>query len=365
VTTPLLGHHPAERNHQERKFPMANAEATEVVDARVVDEPPPPVPDLGALVPMGGKELAVTPQVQATELVERLDVIKQAQTTAMEAGVDYGAIPGTGSKPTLLKPGAEKLSVLFQLDVQLVNEKTWGPGDHLTVTSKATVFHAPTGARLGFGEGLCTTREKKYGKRKQDRSCPDCGEATIKKSKFPPRSEPGAEPGWYCFAKLGGCGKEFAASDPQIVEQPVGEVENPDLPDLWNTVVKMAEKRARVDAVLAVTGASALFTQDVEDAEGSLPEQAGTESFQRASTEAHRPKLDAARVAKLTEGIKALKLPFSKINKILGAVGANSLSERSAEGVTYALESLTTEQADAFDARLEAEAAHKGSGGNE
>jgi hypothetical protein len=47
--------------------------------------------------------------------------------------------------------------------------------------------------------------------------------------------------------------------------QEVGEIENPDLPDLWNTVLKMAEKRARVDAVLAVTGASALFTQDAED----------------------------------------------------------------------------------------------------
>lgn len=120
--------------------------------------------------------LAVTPAVEASEVKQRLDVIEEAQKTAMRPEVDYGVIPGTGSKPTLLKPGAEKLSVLFQLDVQLENEKEWGPGDHLTVVSKATVYHAPTGSRLGYGEGICTTREKKYGKRKQQRTCPDCGE---------------------------------------------------------------------------------------------------------------------------------------------------------------------------------------------
>ncbi len=216
------------------------------------------------VVPYVPPPLAVTPQVKAVELVERLGVIREAMDTAMTADVDYGVIPGT-NKPALLKPGAEKLSVLFQLDVQLVNEKAWGPGDHLTVMSRATVYHAPTGQRLGYGEGLCTTKEKKYGKRQQDRSCPDCNAHTIKRSKFPPRNNPRAEPGWYCYAKIGGCGANFSADDTRIVGQPTGEIDNPDLPDLWNTVVKMAEKRARVDAVLAVTGASALFTQDVED----------------------------------------------------------------------------------------------------
>jgi hypothetical protein len=213
--------------------------------------------------------LAVMPVVTAEELVGRLGVIKEAAERAMTEGVDYGEIPGT-NKPTLLKPGAEKLGVLFQLDVQLSNEKRWGPGDHLTVTSHATVFHAPSGSRLGYGEGVCTTRERKYAYRNQDRACPECGANTIKRSKFPPRDNPQADPGWYCFGKIGGCGANFAAGDERITGQPVGEIDNPDLPDLWNTVVKMAEKRARVDAVLAVTGASALFTQDIED-QGPAP----------------------------------------------------------------------------------------------
>ena len=35
--------------------------------------------------------------------------------------------------------------------------------------------------------------------------------------------------------------------------------------DTANTVLKMAKKRALVDAVLTVTGASDMFTQDIED----------------------------------------------------------------------------------------------------
>lgn len=214
-------------------------------------------PSARDLVPVA-QTLAVTPSVNADELVARLDVIREAQEKAMVKDVDFGVIPGT-DKPTLYKPGAEKLGVLFQLDIQLENEKTWGPGDHLTVMSHATVYHAPTGSRLGYGEGVCTTRERKYAKRRLERACPACGKAAVIKGK----AEYGG--GWLCWKKRDGCGAKYQDGDPDIENQEAGEVENPDLPDLWNTVVKMAEKRARVDAVLAVTGASALFTQDAED----------------------------------------------------------------------------------------------------
>ena len=284
---------------QDGKAPGDHAEEdvrdAEVVEERTVGAPPavPPTPGtaIEAPTPAG---LAVKPGVEAPELVARLDVIREAADNAMEKGVDYGVVPGT-DKPTLFKPGAEKLSVLFQLDVQPVNEKMWEDGGHLTVVSRAEVFHAPTGVRLGRGEGLCSTREKKYGKRKQDRACPKCGAEKIKRSKYPPRDNPSAEPGWYCFEKIGGCGANFAAADESITSQSVGEVENPDLPDTWNTVVKMAEKRARVNAVLAVTGASALFTQDLEDTapvEGEGVAKAGSApAFGDPLPEDQKPKL--------------------------------------------------------------------------
>lgn len=241
------------------------AEAEDVTDAVEVE----PAPEVAALVTVPTPPVAVTPTATAKDLSDRLAVIEEAAKKAMKKDVDFGEIPGT-NKPTLLKPGAEKLSVLFQLDIQINNEKHFD-GQHLTVTSKATAFHAPTGTRVGYGEGMCSTRERKYAYRTSKLKCPECSEETIFKSKYPPRDNPAAPPGWYCWADKGGCGKNYAADDPAIVGQTRGTVENPDLPDTWNTVLKMAEKRARVDAVLAVTGASALFTQDVEDQPAQPP----------------------------------------------------------------------------------------------
>jgi hypothetical protein len=199
--------------------------------------------------------LAAAPQVTARELAERLEVIREATRIAMKQDTDYGVVPGT-DKPGLFKPGAEKLAVLFQLDVQPVNELIWGPGEHLTVISRATVYHAPNGIRLGYGEGICSSREKKYAKRRAELICPGCGAANIRKS----RQE---GEGYYCWRKTGGCGATFAEGDQRIAAQSAGEIENPDLPDTWNTIDKMAKKRAYVDAVLSVTGASEIFTQDI------------------------------------------------------------------------------------------------------
>lgn len=237
------------------------AETTEVRDIT-----PHETDDPATGVPMHG--LAAAPQIKASDLTHRLAIIREAMTDAMVNNVDYGVVPGT-DKPTLLKPGSEKLGVLFQLDIQLDNEKLWGPGEHLTVISRAIAYHAPTGTRLGYGEGMCSTREKKYAYRKAERACPQCGVQAIIKGK----AEYGG--GWLCWKKKGGCGAKFADGSAEIESQAQGDVENPDLPDCWNTVIKMSEKRARVDCVLAVTGASALFTQDVED----LPE------FQQAAEE--------------------------------------------------------------------------------
>lgn len=236
-------------------------------------------------VPTG---MTVAAQSTAQDLVSRMDVIREAMEKAMKPGVDYGVIPGTSGKPTLLKPGAEKLGVLFQLDLQAVNEQTWGPGDHLTVTSRVTAFHAPTGQRLGNGEGVCSTRERKYGKRTASRVCPQCQKDTIIKGK----QEFGG--GWLCFAKKGGCGAKFADDDKQITGQPLGDVDNPDLPDMWNTVTKMAEKRGKIDAVLAATGASALFTQDVEDmvVPDGLPEPAAPAESQVVTPQYAKPAPD-------------------------------------------------------------------------
>lgn len=318
-------------------------DSIEIADADVVEEESRAL----AVVPtVPTATLTVTPSVEAAELVKRLEVIKSAMDQAMTKDVDYGVIPGTGTKPTLYKPGAEKLAVLFQFDVQTVIEKRWGPGAHLTATAMSTVFHIPTGARVGSGEGLCSTFEKKYGKRTGKRSCPNCGAEQINRSKFPPRDKPGAEPGWYCHSKFGGCGAQFDdAADPKIIGQVVGEIENPDLADMWNTVVKMAHKRALVAAILLTTGASALFTQDVEDLprEETAPEP--------ARQEPQRQLLDDASVQEVLASIGKAQVTTEELRTKLVTEGVAHVPEGSVTQGT--IQSMTGEQAIAIVAWLE------------
>lgn len=262
--------------------------------------------------------LAVTPTVQAAELVARLDVIKQAMQQAMQEGVDYGTIPGA-KKPSLWKPGAEKLGVLFQFDVQVATEKSWGPGDHLTVEAHAIVYHAPSGIRMGSGEGMCTTRERKYAVRNAQRACPQCGVEAVIKGK----EEYGG--GWVCFTKKGGCNAKFRDGDKSIEDQPQGEIDNPDLPDFWNTVIKMAKKRAQIDAILGATGASALFTQDAED----LPRADQPPPAAQAAPEPTAPTDPLAtgkqRVAITTAADRSKLTALALVNIIRGAVGLGAV----------------------------------------
>jgi len=239
----------------------------EIVEAEAVEETQhlPAVRASEAVVARG--------EITVDELIEQAQKIQQVMQRAMRENVHYGKIPGV-NKPTLLKPGAEMLNVTLRLAPSYDSEKHFQDGGHLTVVSRCTLTHIPTGLVIAQGEGLCSTRESKYAYRTGGRSCPECGaEGTIKKSKYKPRSgdydgaDPNDPPGFYCYGKIGGCGTNFAFDDRRIVDQPEAtKIDNPDLPDTWNTVLKMADKRALVAAVLNGTAASDVFTQDVEDA---------------------------------------------------------------------------------------------------
>ena len=200
---------------------------------------------------------ALPAELTIDELVAQTRKIHEAMTKVMVDGTHYGVIPGT-PKPTLLQPGAQKLCLLFRLDPQFVNQEE-RDGLHLTIKSTCTLYHIPTGARCGSGQGSCSTREVKYAYRESKRRCPKCGKEAIIRGK----EEYGG--GWLCFRKRDGCGVTFKVGDPSIEGQAVGRVPNEDVADAYNTVLKMANKRALVAAVLNVTGASDIFTQDLED----------------------------------------------------------------------------------------------------
>ena len=199
------------------------------------------------------------------KIKHQVSLIQQVMSAVMRVDEHYGTIPGT-NKPTLLKPGAEKLCQTFRLGAFLeghgaeIVSRDMEHG-HREYTVRLALVHLPSGTIVGHGIGVCGTMESKYRWRKQDRQCPSCGTYTILRSKF----EKNGDRGWYCYAKIGGCGEEFDSNDPEIVTQITGRSENPDPADSYNTTAKMAKKRALVDAVLTATAASDIFTQDVED----------------------------------------------------------------------------------------------------
>lgn len=228
-----------------------------------------------ALAPQSNQTV-LSASFSVAEMKGQVQMIQHLMKEVMKDGEHFGTIPGT-PKPTLLKSGAEKLCFTFRLDPQYeVTEQYQEIGGvmHYRVLSKCTIYHIPTGSRLGSGFGSCTTREKKYAYRDAQRKCPDCGKEAIIKGK----AEYGG--GFLCFAKKGGCGAKFGDGDDRITMQQIGQVANPDLADQENTILKMANKRSLVAAVLNTTAASDIFTQDIED----MPE------VQKADAKAQAPK---------------------------------------------------------------------------
>jgi hypothetical protein len=108
--------------------------------------------------------------------------------------------------------------------------------------------------RVATGLGSCSSYEGRYRWRDSRRRCPRCGCESVIKGK----AEYGG--GWLCHQKAGGCGAKFRDDDPAITGQVLGRVENEDMASMKNTVLKMAKKRAKIDATLSATRSSGMFT---------------------------------------------------------------------------------------------------------
>ena len=175
-------------------------------------------------------------------------------------GHDFGTIPGT-NKPTLLKPGAEKINKLLGLEEHydiLESTEDWDK-PRFAYTVRSRLVRSASGQTVVEGLGECNSYESKYRWRYLNRSCPSCGQESIIQGK----AEYGG--GWVCFKKKGGCGAKFNDQDTSITGQKIGRVENDDIFSQVNTILKMAKKRALVDASLSAGRLSDIFTQDMED----------------------------------------------------------------------------------------------------
>lgn len=196
-------------------------------------------------------DVAVREDVQTWSVAkvrEQSEQIFNLMREAMRENEHYGVIPGT-KKPTLLKGGAEKLCVMFRVRPEYEVNRSDMEDGHREFEVVCTLYHIPSGSVVGQGVGSCSTMESRYRYRTiaEDTGEPIPNDAKENKKKYAAQG--------LGMRKIDGAWKWCR----------IGKGENPDIADQYNTVLKMAKKRALVDGVLTMTAASDVFTQDVED----------------------------------------------------------------------------------------------------
>src|SRR3990172_2863928 len=193
------------------------------------------------------------------EIMAQVGLIQQVMARAMQQDVHYGVIPGCGDKPALLKPGAEKLCLTFRLRPESLVEFVDLPHGHKEYRVRVKIY-SRSGGYMGDGVGSCSTMEAKY----RYRTGPvEFTDKPVPKEYWDLRkSDPGK-----AKALLGGPGFVTKKNEAGawVIARQGDKVEHDNPADHFNTCEKMAKKRALVDAILTVTAASDIFTQDLEE----------------------------------------------------------------------------------------------------
>lgn len=195
--------------------------------------------------------------MSSANAIRQINLIQDVMRSVMKVDEHYGTIPGT-NKPSLYKPGAEKLSLVFRLRPGYRIDRTDMANGHREYEVTCTLYHIPTGQSVGEGVGSATTMEGKYrfrGGEKESTGKPVPTEYWNLKSAGK-TAEAKALIGGLSVGKVDGKWEICIIGEKQEHDNPA---------DYYNTVLKMAKKRAHVDAILTATAASDIFTQDVED----------------------------------------------------------------------------------------------------
>ncbi|WP_206921854.1 hypothetical protein [Alicyclobacillus suci] len=193
--------------------------------------------------------------VDFSVLKQRIAQLQQFVREYMVAGEDYGIIEGTGSKPTLLKPGAEKLCDVYGLsageaDIEFTRDDTKNPV-YISYRVSLPLISRMDGRIIMVGVGSANSWEKKYRWR------------WVFENELPPGMSPDGLKTKTGTSRNGRPWTQY-------------RVPNDEIDDIDNTLLKMAKKRALIDAVLSATRSSALFTQDIEDMDSMTVRQQDT-----------------------------------------------------------------------------------------
>ncbi len=175
--------------------------------------------------------------LKASEIRQQVGIIQDVLKHVMQENVHYGVIPGT-KQPSLYKAGAEKIMTTFRLSAD-PEVTDLSDADQIRYQVKVRLM-SPSGVFVGAGIGECSSNEEKY--KWRNAVCAEEFEETAADRKREKWNK--------------GFDGAPAYKRQQIRTEPA---------DLANTILKMAKKRAQIDAVITATAASDIFTQDIED----------------------------------------------------------------------------------------------------
>jgi hypothetical protein len=195
------------------------------------------------------------------DVVRQVGKVQNLMQSIMRIDEHFGVIPGTGKKPSLYKSGAEKLCFTFRLAPEFEVERIDLPNGHREYNVKCRLRSMGSNTIVGEGVGSCSTMESKY--RYRNASDYEILDNPIPRDARERKAE---------YRKQGFGMKQVDGSWVWVRYTSEGKVENPDIADTYNTVLKMGKKRAFVDATITATAASDIFTQDVEDFAEHIPE---------------------------------------------------------------------------------------------
>lgn len=176
-------------------------------------------------------------RLSASEVVQHAMVVQDVMRAVMKPELHYGKIPGT-DKPTLFQPGADVLCMTFRIAPEFSIEDL-STADVVRYRVTCRGIHQLSGVTLGSCVGEASSGEEKYKWRRavHDKEY-EATPTALRRVKF---------------------GKSWETK--QIRTEPA---------DVANTVLKMAEKRAKIGMVLNVTACSDMFGQDLEDLDAVL-----------------------------------------------------------------------------------------------
>jgi hypothetical protein len=108
-----------------------------------------------------------------TQVMQRIVNFQGVIQKTLKEGFDYGVIPGTGNKPTLLKPGAEKILMLMGVtsEYEIIERVQDYDKGFFAFTVKCVLSRG--GQVITEGVGHANTRERRYTRVKEGREPQD------------------------------------------------------------------------------------------------------------------------------------------------------------------------------------------------